>query len=249
MVVRNATFKLYIRKNFFVNNVFHVSTVNSPFRTNGLETRSCCESRVHVYVCMCVSVCVHSVCLSCVRVMCVCVCESALCGPPRSRFASYPCARLRSLSDTCDHVDPRSYVFFFLLSLFLFSLLFPLPLFEVSLSVTGPRSRESVAFSKHRASSPRCDLVLPYVTNITKYIAYWQHCFHVSHLRRDIPFFCFRFSFLLSLSLFLFPSYTSLLVLVHGTRTKKSPMYLPCCFTRGRRSSSLSSSVLPRLSK
>lgn len=148
MVVRNATFKLYIRKNFFVNNVFHVSTVNSSSRTNGLETRSCRESRVHVFVLASVSVFVCDVY--------VYACVSALRGPPRSRFASFPCARLHSHSDTCDAARcSRFYVFslfFFLSTVFLAPSL--LSLLEVNLSVTGPRSRESVAFSKHRASSP-----------------------------------------------------------------------------------------------
>lgn len=94
------------------------------------------------------------------------------------------------------------------------------------------RDRESPSRLRSTVRVSRCDLVLSYVTNITKYIAYWQHCFHVSRLCRDTPSFSFCFSLSLSLSLSLSFSCTNLRVFALGTRTKKSPMYLPCCFAQ-----------------
>lgn len=191
--------------------MFHVSTVNSSSRTNGLETRSCRESRVYVFVLASVSVFVCDVY--------VYACVSALCGPPRSRFASFPCARLHSHSDTCDAARcSRFYVF---------SLLFFLSIvFSCSFSSFAPRSQsfgDRPAIERvRRVFEAPCEfpgvisfyLTLQILPNIlrTGSTVFTHRVFVETHTFHSL------FSLLTSLSLS--PSYTSLLVLTALARRR-----------------------------
>lgn len=216
LVVRNATFKLYIRKNFFVNNVFHVSTVNSSSRTNGLETRSCRESHVYVFVLASVSVFICGYVCNVYVYICVYACE---CVMRSSSFAA--CARLHSHSDTCDRAS---------FSCTSSSLPFaPYPCVPRGHSFGDRPAIESPSRFRSTVRVPRCDLVLS-----LRYKYYQIYCVLAalfsriaSSSRHTHTLILFLFSPSLSLS----TSRTAFLVVIHGTRTKKSPMYFPSCFT------------------